>query len=249
MSLRKDSAAHRAEPLTLAPRSVTEARAALPAAARRQSGRDRGPHHARLPRAGHRDGRRLQRRGRGRAARPRSRTTRVRIGPAPASESYLRRRRASSRPRSQTGRRGHPSRATASCRSRPRSRRRSRPPASSFVGPDAGDARGAGRQARRAPQRGSRWACPSCPARSSPARGPEDAGIARPPRTSATRCSSRRPPAAAAGACGASTTAARPARRRCAAAAREAVQAFGDGAVYLEHYVEGAPPRRGPAAG
>ena len=96
---------------------------------RRQPRRDRRPRDARLPRARHRDGRRLLRR------RPRSRCTCARrravaIGPAPAPQSYLRDRQDPRRLQADAA----PTRstpATASCRRTRTSPTRARPPASS----------------------------------------------------------------------------------------------------------------------
>jgi hypothetical protein len=170
-----------------------------------------------------------------------------RIGPAPATESYLRvdgdRR---GRPRQR--RRGDPSRLRLPVRAAGAGRglrggrhrlRRAR----------AADAGRAGRQAGRPRRPPARWRAGR--ARHASSRSPgarrtaRRAEAERPHRLSAAdqgrrrwrwpgHAPRRRPAELAA--------------RQRAARARPAA-AFGDGAVYLERYVEGGAPRRGPAAG
>ena len=133
-------------------------------AADRQPRRDRGPHHPRLPRAGHRDRRGLLRRRRARAARRGWPIARCASGPPPPRESYLsiaahhRRGRSDAAPTRST-------RATASCPRTPRSRARARTPASIFVGPPAAVDRADGIEDRRAAADAGAPACRSCPAR------------------------------------------------------------------------------------
>ena len=160
----------------------------------------------------------------------------VHIGPAPSAESYLRGDRIIEAAK-RVGRGGDSSRATASSPSASGSRAPCATPGSSFIGPppEAIAAMGsktaarqlaiaAGRAGRARARHESLTRCRRSARRS--------------PSSSATRCCSRRRPAVAGRACASCASRAELAARSTSAR-REAKNAFGDDAVYVEKYIDG----------
>ena len=212
--------------------------AAVPAGPGRQPGRDRGPDHPGLPRAGDGSGRRLQRRRRRGAARPAGRSS-------PSGSGRRRRPRAtcastrSSRPPSTTGAEAiHPGLRVPGRAGGVRPRRRGRRPRlrRSAVGGDRCPRRQAPCAADRARSVGVDGRARDARARAGrPARTRSTRSSPR-PRRSASRCWSRPRPVAGDGGCAGSRRAADlPAA--LAAGSHEAASAFGDGSVYLEREI------------
>ena len=223
---------------------------AVPPGPHRQPGRDRGPDHPRLPRAGDRVDRRLQRRRRAAppmSARPTSRSGSDRPPPP----------RATCRSTRSSTRRGRPARmrsipATASSPSERRSPRPCERAGLAFVGPSQRDDRGPRRQAGGAPGR-------PVGRRAGRARHARAGRRRRSGRSSRRSCQPEAErigfplivKAAAGGGGRGMRRVDRPADLAAAlvSGSGEAAAAFGDGCGLPRARDPAGPPRRGPAAG